>query len=90
VPQTHAIDGTVLESRKGSGFLRVMSGVDWPPIRRCCEPQQSKLLRASHYFTNLETPTEMERVAGIQTGGTVVAPLRSSRLGSKVSVVGKW
>ena len=24
----------------------------------------------AHYFKNLETPTKMERVAGIQTGGS--------------------
>ena len=28
------------------------------------------LIDESHYFKNLETPTKMERVAGIQTGGS--------------------
>jgi len=30
----------------------------------------STLIDESHYFKNLETPTKMERVAGIQTGGS--------------------
>ena len=57
-PPRGAAEELAAEDKKDDGLVFDELGVD------------HVFIDEAHYFKNLETPTKMERVAGIQTGGS--------------------